>query len=198
VKQPWAWAEEDLLAMVAAKQPEGIDLDYKGSDALMKIAAAHPKDPKDYKLELCKDVSSFANSGGGTLVYGIAEDSSTHFPKDIDDGIDPAAITADRIEQVLNSGIHRRVEGVRIQAVPLTKTRTGRVAYVVHVAQSMRAPHQVGDGRFYKRHEREARWMEEYEVRDTSHRNDAPALKVVMSVAGPIVPADSRPGNQHV
>ena len=85
---PKDWTEADLLRLINDGEEESLTLDYKACDALQKT------DGK--KREVSKDVSAFANSVGGTIVYGITEDG--HKPKDPDDGYDPAEITKEWLE----------------------------------------------------------------------------------------------------
>lgn len=79
-------------------------------------------------------------------------------------------ITKEWLEQVINSAIQRRIEGVRVKQIALTSTHPGRVAYAVLAPQSPRAPHQASDKRFYKRSNFESRPMQEYEVREIANR----------------------------
>lgn len=179
MKAPWEWEEEGLLELIKAGTQESIDLEYKRCDAL------GTSDGK--KREISKDVSAFANSAGGTIVYGMIEDG--HVPTGIDEGYDPQDISKEWLEQVINSTIHRRIEGIRIKQIDLPATSPGKVAYVVHVPQSVRAPHQAADKRFYKRFNFQSIPMEEYEIRDISHRSEAPDLRVEMLLgAGDVVP----------
>lgn len=166
MNEPWDWDESDLQMLIANQVRESIELDYKACDALQKT------DGK--KNELSKDVSAFANSAGGTIVYGMIENG--HVPTAIDAGYDPSEISKEWIEQVINSRIQRRIDGVRIKQVDLTASSLGRVAYVISIPQSLRAPHQASDKRFYKRFNFESVSMEEYEVRDVSSRYEAPKL----------------------
>ena len=172
MKRPWEWEEEDLLQLIAVGEQESITLDYKACDAL-----ARRDDKKD---ELSKDVSAFANSAGGTLVYGMLEDG--HKPVDIDVGYDPSHITKEWIDQVINSRIQRRIDGVRIKQIELSGPKAGRVVYVVWVPQSLRAPHQASNKKFYKRFNFESVAMEEYEIRDVARRSESPdlSLKLVL------------------
>ncbi len=165
---PWDWTEEDLLELITLGVQESLELDYKRCDALQR------SDGK--KNEISKDISSFANSGGGTIVYGMKENG--HTPTEIDVGFDPTDITKEWLEQVINSRIQRRIAGVRVNQVPLDRTAPSRVAYVVHVPQSQSAPHQSWDKRFYKRFNFESVPMEEYEIRDVSNRSTAPDLSL--------------------
>lgn len=178
-QEPWLWTEDDLLELITLAVQENLELDYKRCDALQKI------DSK--KNEISKDVSAFANSAGGTIVYGVKEVG--HLPQEIDTGLDPAEITREWLEQVINSRIQRRIDGVRVNQVLLTRTAPGRVAYVVHVPQSNHAPHQAWDKRFYKRFNFESVPMEEYEVRDVANRSTSPDLQVQFAF---------RPGDSEV
>jgi len=67
-------SETDLLRLIADGEEESPTLDYKACDSLQKT------DGK--KKEVGKDVSAFAISAGGTIVYGITEDG--HKPKNLD------------------------------------------------------------------------------------------------------------------
>ncbi|ATB48761.1 ATPase AAA [Corallococcus macrosporus DSM 14697] len=170
MKNPWDWTEEDLLALVKNQVQESLTLDYKASKALERT--------EKVKDEITKDVSALANSAGGTLVYGIPENKQTRLAEKVDEGVDPAVITREWLDQVITSNIQRRIDGVRINQIPLITVSPGRVAYVVHVPQSARAPHQARDKLFYKRFEYHSKPMEEYEIRDVARRQDAPDLRV--------------------
>ena len=60
-----AWTKQKLDQMIADKVEESLAVEYKRADALAKT------DGK--KADITKDVSAFANSSGGVLIYGIAE-----------------------------------------------------------------------------------------------------------------------------
>jgi len=104
----------------------------------------------------------------GTIVYGVTENG--HLPASIDDGLDPSLTTREWLEQVINSTIQRRIQGIRINQILLNKTRPGHVAYVVSIPSSLHAPHMASDHRFYKRFNFQSVAMEEHEVRDTARR----------------------------
>src|SRR5450759_2840615 len=104
MKRPYEWDENDLLGLIQNQTKESIELDYNKCDSLQKT------DGK--KNELSKDVSAFANSAGGTLVYGIVENG--HVPTGLDVGYDPTDITKEWVDQVINSNIHPRIDGVLI------------------------------------------------------------------------------------
>lgn len=155
MKDPVDWEEADALALIRDEVQESLTLDYKQSDALGK------SDGK--KSELSKDVSAFANSSGGTILYGMAE--SRNYPTQVDDGLDPSDISKEWIEQVVNSSVHPKIEGLRINQIPLRSRGTGRVVYAICIpAATSRAPHQAKDKRYYKRYNFGSVPMEDYEV----------------------------------
>jgi len=180
LKPSWEWDEGSIRDLIASQVQESLMLDYKASDALAKT------DTK--KREISKDVSAFANSAGGTIVYGVLEDK--HVPTEIDIGCLPTDISKEWLEHVIQGNIQRRIDGVRINPIMLTGPAAGRMLYVVSIPQSMRAPHMAADHRFYKRFNFESVPMEEYEVRDAGHRNDSPDLTLDIEVIQtPQVPA---------
>jgi hypothetical protein len=117
-------------------------------------------------------------------VYGVREDG--HAATDIDVGYPQSDISKEWIEQVINSNIQRRVDGIRINPVQLGASAVGNVLYVVSIPQSLRAPHMAWDKRFYKRFNFVSVPMEEYEVRDVSRRNQAPDLKLTLQWQAPV------------
>lgn len=161
------WTEADLKALVAGGIEERLELEYKRCAALIPNPAKTKEEICD---ELSKDVSAFANSAGGTLVYGIIEDR--HKPTGVDAGFDPAALKKEWIEDVIHGRIHPKIEGLLINPVAL---QSGKVAYVISIPQSATA-HQAGDKRYYKRHNFKAEPMEDYEIRDIMARLKFPRL----------------------
>ncbi len=183
--EPWDWTERDLQQLVVDQIGESLTLDYKESGALQRT------DGK--KNELSKDVSAFANSAGGVLVYGMKENG--HIPVGLDDGLDPAEISKEWLEQVINSRIERRIAGVRVRQIPLTSAQAERVAYVVYIPASTHAPHMAADHRYYKRFNFESVPMEDYEVRDVSRRYVDPDLRVglIQRASTPVIPVSIGP-----
>ena len=175
MSEPWEWVEADLKTLVENEASEDLELDFKECRALAK------SDGK--KRELAKDVSAFANSAGGTLVYGIIEDDQTHAAASLDRGYDPADISQEWIEQVINSNIHPRLSGVRINRVSLSKSSPGKVAYVVYVPKGTTA-HQAADNRYYKRFNFQSVPMEDYEVRDVMQRTTSANLETRFLIGG--------------
>lgn len=142
--------------MVRDAVQENIHLDYKSSKAL------HNQRARD---DLAKDVSAFANSDGGLLIYGVEE--RDHLPLRIDQGVEDATVSREWIESAVTTGINPRVEDVRILSLPVL---SGRSLYVIEVQKSFRGPHQASDKRYYKRHNFKSQPMEDYEINDVRGR----------------------------
>jgi hypothetical protein len=172
-KEPWEWDEADLQQLIHQKVDESLELEYKSSDALGST------DRK--KNEISKDVSAFANSTGGTIVYGIRESNGRppRVPQDLD-GIDPAAFSKEWLEQVINSRIHPRIDGLRINPISLSNSLADKTAYVVSIPQGTTA-HQASDHRYYKRFNFESVPMEHYEVMLVLNRIVHPKVIAVVS-----------------
>jgi hypothetical protein len=160
----------DLERLIIDGVKENLTLDYKASSALGK--------ENKQRDELCKDVTAFANSAGGQIVYGVEEDKN--LPTKVDDGADPA-ITREWIEQVIGSRVQPRIEGLVITPIKLAKG----LGFVLTIPQATsRAPHQAPDKEYYKRQNFQSSPMEDYEIRDTLRRATTPVLQVILSLAG--------------
>ncbi len=169
MKSPVEWTEEDLFELINLKQEETLQLDFKRAESL--------DSNEKKKTEISKDVSAFANSAGGTIVYGIAESAmKPHFAEMLSP-IDPTKYPKEWLEQVINSRIQPRIPGILINSVNLNSTLPGGSAYVACIPQSVTA-HQASDHRYYKRYNFESVPMEDYEVRQTINRASRASYKV--------------------
>lgn len=156
--------ESQLEALHIGNIKESLTLEYKASPAI-------DKRDDNKKLEMARDVSAFANAEGGQIVYGMTE--SDHEPAGLDDGIDEKGYPEIWFEQVLQQHITPPIFGLRIRHIPLAKSR---VAVVIDVPATKGDPHQVSDGRYYRRHNHNRLPMEHYEVRDAMRRTVDPDL----------------------
>jgi hypothetical protein len=162
---------EDLQRLVDEGLEESLTLDYKASPALTRDSKAI--------FELCKDVSAFANSAGGSIIYGIEEDKRTKKPSRVDDGIADEKITREWLEQVLSSRIQPRIQGVRITRIPMGN---GSFGYVIDVPTSSTG-HQAPDLKYYRRFELQSVPMYDYEIRDVMRRATTPELFLNMTLS---------------
>ncbi|WP_316570679.1 ATP-binding protein [Neobacillus sp. YIM B06451] len=166
-KNPWEWTTvDDIQELIDNQVKESISLDYKQSGALQKN--------EESKKGISKHVSAFANSAGGTLIYGVKEDKC--YPTDIDNGSDPKVITKEWLEDVISGTIERRIPNILINQIPLPN---GNVIYVVYIPQSTLAPHMANiEKKYFKRYNFKSEPMEEYEVRDVMNRHTSANLKL--------------------
>src|SRR2546430_15265773 len=107
---PWEWDENDLLDLVKAGTQESIELDFKESKAF--------ENTEKKKDDISKDISAFANSAGGTVIYGMKEDKNTHIAAGLDEGSDPTDITKEWLWQGINSRVQRIMDWSSIKQDP--------------------------------------------------------------------------------
>jgi hypothetical protein len=161
------WTKERVEKLITDKIEEGPHLDYKAAAALGRT------DSK--KAEITKDVSAFANSDGGTIIYGVQEfreDDKRHLPEKIDP-IDGREYSREWLDQIVGQ-ISPRIEGIQILPVRVGPEEW-HVAYVVEVPKGLTA-HQSRDLRYYKRHNFQSEPMLDYEIRDVMNRRRHPQL----------------------
>jgi hypothetical protein len=157
-----------LNKLIAGGVEENPELEYKA-------AAALQRDDK-VVMQITKDVSSMANSNGGILIYGIAEDQlNKHLPGMIDP-VDRKIITKEWLEQILNFKIRPRIHGVQIHLIPITGN-PDRVVYVLQIPKGETA-HQAEDKRYYRRHNFMVEPLFDHEIRDIMGRQKNPLIVV--------------------
>src|ERR1700758_3350430 len=102
MKSPSEWKEQDLQELINLKVEESLRLEFKRADSL--------DDANTKKTEISKDVSAFANSAGGTIVYGIAESKQKPSCAESLSPIDPSKYSKEWLEQIINSRIQPRIQ----------------------------------------------------------------------------------------
>ncbi|MCI7430821.1 MAG: ATP-binding protein [Bacteroidales bacterium] len=157
---------DDITALIDNEAEESVHLDFKAAGALSK-------DDKK-KTEIAKDVSAFANSDGGIIVYGIEEQEHKAHALSYIDG---NTYTKEWLEQVIQDNIQRRIEGLEIFPIRNNGDITKSI-YIVKIPRSSNTPHMSADKCYYKRNNFRSVKMEEYEVRDLFYRESTPNLKI--------------------
>ncbi|MFA5877731.1 MAG: ATP-binding protein [Candidatus Paceibacterota bacterium] len=168
MKDPKEWQESDLKKLADEKTHESTQLEFKSSAALAK----NPEKVKN----ISKAVSAMANTEGGVIVYGIAQDSK-HQATTLDDGVLIEAINEEWLENIIDTNIHRNIPGVHIHSVDLSGHADKRISLVVVVPESDFAPHQANDLRYYRRRNFKAEPMEDWEIREVANRQVHPTLE---------------------
>jgi hypothetical protein len=183
MKPTTEWRENDLTQMIADEAEENINTEFKRAEAVENMNV--PAFAERCKTDIGKDVSCFANSAGGRIIYGIEEDERQPHKATALSPIDPNKCSKERLEQVINSRIQPRIQGLLIHPISLRQVQQpGKVVYVVQIPQSFTA-HQASDYRYYKRFNFESVAMEDYEVRQAMNRQIKPSYHVLLH-ANPI------------
>lgn len=155
----------DLTAIIAAQATEGPHLDFKRE---------LPRSDGSGRHEVLADISAFANSSGGDVIYGIDEDGEGRAS-----AIAPLVGNADeearRIQDVLMNGLEPRVPGIEVHGVNVD---SGFVL-IVRVPQSWAGPHRVKSNQhFFVREGSRKRQLDVPEVRGLFLRSEHQAQKV--------------------
>jgi hypothetical protein len=166
--------EQDLQRLIG--QYESLRLDFKASALLSQ--------PTDRIVkQLTEDVSAFVNTEGGLIVIGIKEGKSGRksVGVEIDEGVDPAGMPPERLEQLIASNISPSVPGLVVRPVPLSGNKTGRVAYVVIVPKGTTAHQARQLHKYLGRTEFAAVPLEDHVVRLLMTRKKAPHAVIEIS-----------------
>ncbi len=158
----------DIESLVEFNAEENVYLDFKAGPALTKSK-------KDLVEEIAKDVSAFANSDGGIIIYGIQEEGHRAGKFNFVDG---NLFSKERLEHIISNSIQRNIQGIEI--IPFRKDdRIEQSIYLVKIPRSSDAPHMTKDQKFYKRRNFENVLMEEYEIRDCYNRISKTELAII-------------------
>lgn len=153
--------EADLQILISTPVCESRVLDYKEQ---------LPGDSSSEKKEFLYDVTSFANSGGGELIYGISEErvdgKNTGKPSAIPGmRIENADELIRKYENLIRTSVQPRTFGLQMKFIPL---KNGNHVLIVRIPQSLNAPHMVtleGNQRFYARNSAGKHPMDISEIR---------------------------------
>ncbi|WP_310564231.1 ATP-binding protein [Hydrogenophaga sp.] len=157
--------EAHFDALIAEQATEGSYLDFKRNLPGRDAAA---------KNEVTADVSAFANSSGGDLIYGIDEDGEGRAASVVPQ-VGNRDETARWFQDVLMSSIEPRVPGIQVQAVDVA----GGFVLVVRVPQSWAGPHRVTSNQhFYVRENGRKRQLNVPEIRGLFLRSEQQAQRV--------------------
>jgi len=160
------YSEEDINSLIDNEIEEALNLEFKEARALMRT--------DEKKREISKDVSSFANSSGGIKIYGIDENNHNASTLSYVDGND---FTKEWLEQVIQTNIHRKIDGLQIIPVRFNEKINNSV-YVVKIPESNSSPHMAKDNKYYKRHNFNIMPMEEHEVRALYNQSTRTELNI--------------------
>ncbi|MFZ5728666.1 MAG: helix-turn-helix domain-containing protein [Pseudomonadota bacterium] len=145
----------DITALVDARTPEDRTLEFK-----RELPGSSPDDIKEFLA----DATSFANTQGGDILFGI----------DDRDGVAAAVrgLAGDRIddeilrlENLLRDGVEPRLSGARFAWIEVAPDRG---VLLLRISSSLAAPHRVkfrNSARFHARNSRGKYEMDTFELR---------------------------------
>lgn len=139
--------EGDLQSLLDTQTSESKFLDYK-----LELPGTQDKDKKEFLY----DITSFANAGGGDLIFGVSEKKengkNTGLPEKLmglpDANLDHEIL---RLEQIIRNGIDPRIIGVQLKSIHLA---SGNPVLIIRIPKSWHGPHAVtlaDTFRFYSR-----------------------------------------------
>jgi hypothetical protein len=153
--------EQDFHALVLSQTPESRFLDYKEK---LPING-------DEKRDFLYDITAFANTSGGELIFGISEERDAH-GKPTGRPLDMLGVEIDnvdallrQIEDFIRSNVQPRILGLQMRAL---KLKNGEHIFIVRIPNSLNSPHMVdllGTQRFYYRASTGKQLMDVQEIR---------------------------------
>lgn len=155
------WTIETIQRYIADQIEENTHLEYKAAAGLDKSYAK--------KFDISKDISSFANSDGGVVIYGVRENTD-NIPGSIEP-IDKSVYTKEWLEQVINDHISPRIHGIEITPIVIDSSNPKGVIYVVDVPKGQTA-YQATDKRYYRRFNFLSVPMDDWEIKDIINRQN--------------------------
>jgi hypothetical protein len=141
IPHSWDAINQDTIeALISGQMPESKTIEYK---------LTLPGTTDSEKREFLADVTSFANAGGGDIIYGIS--ATDGIPQEVVglEGLDAKQL---RLEGILGSSVEPRIQGLRMK--PVNGFDSGSVL-VIRIPQSWSPPHGIrvnNHYRFFSRH----------------------------------------------
>lgn len=145
---------QDIQTLLANEVIEGKGLEYK-----LEL----PSDSPEGKRKLLREICSFANTGGGDILFGVEalDGVPLSFPGLESPNEDVIKL---RLENSCRDGIEPRIPHLGFRFVPVSETTS---VLVVRIAKSWNAPHRLlQDGHFYARNSAGCYPLDVGEIRD--------------------------------
>jgi hypothetical protein len=168
------WDEDRLLAL----EPQEHDFqEFKSTPYMWDAGSGRVRG--DFLDNLSKQLSAFANAGGGHILIGIEDDGA------IDGGV-PTAIrpngTREWLEDVIPGLLDPQLKVFNVFEItgsgPQSQIRPDHAVYAIELPTSEDAPHQARDRRYYLRIAGKSRPMSHRHILDIMHRAQHPEVLV--------------------
>lgn len=171
------WTEDDVLALPAG---ENDSFERKGSRLLdLKLPGV---DEDKVLNELAKQLSAFANAGGGQIIYGVADDGTVE-NGGIASSVKGRQSTKEWLEDVIPKLTEFEILGFNVYEIgpkpDASSIAAGKALFVVDVPDSDRAPHQSKrDLKYYVRLAGKSHPAPHRMIEDIRNRQKHPVLEM--------------------
>lgn len=180
MRDPGDWDEKYLLSLPVG---EFDWLEVKGRKAIdLTLPGVDERACRD---NLSKALSAFANSGGGTLVFGLRNPTASW---QIDDGGVPLSglkgrsSTREWLEDIIPESVDMPLVGFNVYVVTKDSVDSGiaegRGIFIIDIRDSEQAPHQANDNKYYARVGGKSRPINHKLVTDIFNRRRHPKMKL--------------------
>jgi hypothetical protein len=166
---------KDIQTLIEIQAEETLYLEFKGGKAFAK-------DEKSV-WKIAAQVSSFANSDGGVIIYGLAEfENKAHLIQ----YIDAKEFSKEWLQNIIDSKIQKKLSTFEIQQIENPKDPF-QVIYLLKIKPSPQAPHMTAEKKYFRRTSTGKIAMEEYDLQAAYFRNGLVDLEFDVNVFGPEV-----------
>lgn len=155
-------------------QPESLRLEFTKSKTLSEpIERA--------KTELTKMVTAFANTEGGVIIIGMAENrkGKLNIAEGFDDGVSLRDWSPSKLQSIIEGNISPALPGLRVFPIKLDE-KSDRALYMIEVPQGSTC-YQAKDFKYYGRSEYESKPLRDHEIRLRMFRGTKPNAKIILS-----------------
>jgi hypothetical protein len=149
----------DIQELITNSVAENKTLEYKQE---LRIATVSSSDGE--KKEFLADVSAFANTEGGDIIYGISEENS--IPKDI---VGIEIINTDELSRKIDSLMRDGLQPRFAYQIKILSISGNKYILLLHIEKSWNRPHRVilgGSTAFYARNSKGKYLLDTFELRD--------------------------------
>lgn len=167
-------AHWSLLRLLRLDVDEHDYQEFKSSEWIARDEDLHA----DFLNALSKQVSAFSNGGGGSLIIGVTDEGK------IDQGVLTTLKggTREWLEDIVNHSVSPRLKSFNVFEVALNQSDPDdprpRAVYIIELPQSVEAPHQARDHRYYLRVAGKSRPMSHVHLEDILRRNNRPQVEL--------------------
>jgi hypothetical protein len=145
---------EKNIESIALTDLENLKINKVIEKKTLEYKLTIPSNKDSEKREFLADITSFANTSGGDIIFGVRENKKDNTIAEIE-GIDIENVSDEklRLEQIIQSGVSPRIPMSLIQP-KIVELPNGRKVLIYRINASWTAPHRVafqGYDKFYGR-----------------------------------------------